>query len=531
MRSRVLRWASEQQKAAVEAGPNPLLLIGGYNAAKTWSAVIKLLILLDTYANSRAAVVRSIFKQMRKTTMETFYALCPPEAYDRGRRSDQDGICQLNNGSVIHFLGLDRPQSLDILAGLELNFGLVDQAEQIAERAWDTLDSRLARWGQAKIPQAMLAQYPEGWPWQNDMGEMVPPPFLFATANPPDDMDHFLFVRFAEESEEYAKWKEEGYRYIHMPSYSNKFASEANLRKLRSKDPIFVRKYYEGLWAVPEGNIFTIDPQSIIEPSEELLNHIINTMRLHRSLDHGDSEPTSVHWYGTDRDNNVFVYREHYLGGPSVKVHREIIHQLSLRDVPQASEYNTYRYSSQIADPSIFSISRGRTVNKPPEWSIADEWCDTRVMPRETAIYWQAAPIQRSEGVSYDLATRARVKAYLEPDPLHANPITGQKPAPRVYFLKRTDKYPNGCYHIIKEVRGQRKKQVGEREGRPVYSDERDKTIVDHAYDDFKYFLISRPELAVEKKVYDPNVINIRELMEQSGRNARRRAVSRIGGY
>ena len=530
MRSlRRIEWACAEQGEFFRAGPNPLLALGGFNAAKTWSGILKLLRLLDLFPNSRAAVVRSSSRDMRKTTMETFYALCPPSAYNLGRRSDQEGVLQLNNGSLVYFIHLDKPDSMNVLAGLELNFGFPDQAEQLAELAWDTLDARLGRWPHAVVPKAVLeANSP--WPWTNDAGMVVPPPFLFATANPPDSEEHWLFRRFSEDSEEYERWKAEGYRYIRFRSRDNRFASKANLSKLYSKDKEFVARFAEGEWVSPGGAIFTIDPQSIVAPHPELVHRIINSMNLHRSMDHGDSNPTCVLWEGSDHDGNIFVYREHYVGNALVSDHRQEVWNLSRGDVPVNSPFREPRYRSNMADPSIFNLSRGRTSTSRPTWSIADEWLDHRIMPKETTVRWLPAPIPRTESESYELITRSRIKEYLKVDPNHRNPFTGKLGAPRIYFLRRTEEYPHGCHYVIKELRGQRRVKVGEREGRPVYSDVRDEGIPDHAYDALKYHVISRPSpvRVVERK--DPNVIELKELMQWSARNLRRR-VNRTGSY
>jgi hypothetical protein len=527
---RRLKWASNEQRLFFEAGPNPTLIIGGYNAAKTWGGILKLLRLLDLFPNSRAAIVRSNFRHMKKTTMETFYSLCPPTAYSQGRRSDQEGILQLNNGSLVYFIHLDKPDSIDVLAGLELNFGFVDQAEQISEKAWDTLDARLGRWAHADIPESVFKDYPEGWPWMNDEGESVPPPFLFATANPPESDDHFLFTRFAEESPDRARWAEEGYRYIRADSRTNRFASKANLTKLLSKDPEFVRRFVEGRWSNPEGSIFDLSPMSLLEPHPALLKHIINHMNLHRSLDHGDSNPTCVLWEATDDDGNIFVFREHYEVS-LVSESRIAVYEKSKFDIPDRSPFVKPRYRSNIADPSIFGVSRGRSATSAPTWSIADEWIDVKVMNRETMVYWQPAPIPKSEGMVYELVTRSRMKEYLKPDPTHRHPISGELGAPRIYFIKKTADYPEGCDHVIKEIRGQRRVKIGERDGRSVYSQERDPNIVDHAYDTIKYHVISRPAPSRLLKKSDPNVINILDLMNWTARNMRRRASGRSRSY
>lgn len=530
---RKIKWASPEQKDLFEAGPDPILAIGGFNAAKTWGCVLKLLRLHDMFPNSRSAIIRRQAKHMRKTTMETFYTLCPPSAYSQGRRSDQDGICQLNNGSLIHFVHLDKPESIDILAGLELNFGFVDQAEQVIEKAWDTLDARLARWAQAIIPQWLLDKFPEGWPWVNEENEPTPPPYLFATANPPETEDHWLFTRFADESEERDHWRSEGYRMIRMTTDSNRYASKTNIRKMRSKGPAFVKRFVEGLWSSPEGTIFEISPLSILDPHPVLLKRIRDHMHLHRSLDHGDSSPTCVLWEATDHDDNIFFYREYYQANTLVSKHRQVVYDLSKADIPSYSEFLTPRYHSEIADPSIFAISRGRSAKSGPTWAVADEWTDTDILPEKTVVRWTPAPIPRTESETYELATRSRMKEYLAEDPDHRHPITGKLGAPHAYFIRQTESYPHGCFYVIKEIRGQRRKKTGEREGTPVYGEERQEGIPDHAYDTAKYHIISRPSPTRLVKRVDPNLINVRELMDwtASRARARARAVSMTGGY
>lgn len=436
----------------------------------------------------------------------------------------------MNNGSMVYFIHLDKPDSIDVLAGLELNYGFVDQAEQVSEKAWDTLDARLGRWAQATIPDSVLANCPDGWPWVNDGGEMVPPPFLFATANPPEADDHWLFVRFAEESMDHDKWAAEGYRYIRADSRTNRFASRANITKLLSKDPEFVRRFVEGRWSNPEGAVFDVTPMSILDPHEDLVKRILQHMNLHRSMDHGDSNPTCVLWEASDHDGNIFVYREFYLANSLVSDSRRMVWEMSQQDIPERSIYLHPRYKSNVADPSIFGMSRGRTANAAPTWSIADEWTDCKIMPRDTAVFWTPAPIPRSEGLSYELITRSRLKEYLRVDPHHRHPVTGQLGAPRIYFIRKTEDYPQGCDNVIKELRGQRRVKIGEREGRAVYSEERDDTIVDHAYDTLKYHVISRPSPTRIIVKSDPNEINIRELMDWTARRMRQRA-SHGGGY
>ncbi len=48
---------------------------------------------------------------------------------------------------------------------------------------------------------------------------------------------------------------------------------------------------------------------------------------------------------------------------------------------------------------------------------------------------------------------------------------------------------------MLRELRNQRRVKMGTELGRPIFSDERDPTIVDHGYDNVRYFIASRPPI------------------------------------
>jgi len=386
--------------------------------------------------------------------MVTFDQMTPAEVLRA--RNDQDGTREFVNGSRVIFLGLDTPGSMGVLQGLEINGAFVDQAEEISEKTWDTIDARVGRW--TKLPVM-----PERW--------------LFASANPTDEL-HWLFERFAEESPQRETWRAKGYECIVADSRSNKFLPQANLDALLGKDDEFQRRFVRGEWGNPEGRIFTVDPLSYLEPTEELLNKIIQGMHLHRSLDHGDSAPTCCLWEATDGDGNIFVYREYYVPDKLVSDHRRAIVVMSGREV----------YRSQLADPSIFHKTAQKYGGK---WSISDEYADAQVMPRNTALFWSPAD-------NAEMTSRSRIKEYLRVDPEHLHPITREKGSPRLFFLRKSHDHPSGCDRAILELKSQKRVKVEEAGGRDVYSDDRDDTVPDHAYDALKYFVVSRPSVMRE---------------------------------
>lgn len=511
---RQLQWSSAKAQWFFERGPVPTLLAGGINSGKTVIATLKMLALLQQYPGSRGAVIRRVHSQLEKTTMETWFQWCTPEFYrPHGSFNANTGVLDLNNGSRVYFLHLDKPDSLDVLAGLELNFGYVSQAEEISEKAWDLLDVRLGRWTGATIPQEMFDAYPggrEAWPWRNEEGTvLVPPRYLFAESYVTDE-SHFLYDRFAAESPNRAKWAAQGYACQIINSDENRFAIKATLDAANAKDEDYIRRYVRPQWGNPEGAIFSVSPLSLLEYSPSLIDNIKRTMKHHRSMDHGDTAPTVVLNEALDHDGNIFVWREYYEPNRLVSEHRETLWQLS-KDDP--------RYWSQLADPSIFAKSRGRTATGGPKWSVADEWQDVRTLPPHTAIRWGAA--DNDEG-----ATVSRLKEYLRVDPNHRHPITGELGAPRIYFVMKSSAYPNGCDKVVSEIRGQRRKKTSVAGDRNIWLDERDDKIVDHAYDAIKYHVVSRPSLGATPppKALAPGQVAIADYKRADDEDRRRRS-------
>jgi hypothetical protein len=402
-----------------------------------------------------------------------------------GKRTEQ--VLTLNNQSRVYFIHLDQPNSLDLLAGLELNFAYISQMEEISEKAFDLLDVRVGRWTGATIPKSEFDQVGgrKNWPWKSESGDCIPPRYLFGEGYVTDE-GHWMYDRFAPESPNREKWAALGYDSKIAYTENNIYAIKETVKTALTKDSDYIRRYVRPEWGNPEGKIFKIDPSSILEPTPWLVERIIRTMKLHRSLDHGESAPTCCLWHGTDFDGNIFTYREYYEPDKLISEHRQNIFELSRLDGTQFSGAPV-RYHSNLADPTIIRNDRGRTATSDPEWSVSDDYRDTRVMPKETAIYW--TPSENDE-----MATRSRMKEYLRVDPNHRHPITGQMGAPRLYFLKKTSEYPHGCSKVISEIRNQQRKKskVGDRD---IWLDERDDSIVDHSYDAEKYFVVSRPSL------------------------------------
>ncbi len=465
------------------AGPQPTLLLGGAGSGKTTIGCLKIAMLADQYPGSRWAIVRKASNALMQTTAVTFYKLIPPGFVVR--RNDNAKFCVLKNGSEIVFKHLDQPDSIDSLKSLELNGAYVDQAEEISAEAWDTLDERIGRWTGA----SKLGGWPPDWPHRTQAGAPIPPRYLFATAYSPG-YDHWLTARFWQHGSERDRYAKLGYQVFTASTRDNVHLTADYVQSRLARGGEYVRRYVDAVeWGANEGAIFTIDDQSIIEPTPQLIREIHSPlMKLHRVYDHGDSSPAACVWFATDAYGNIFAFREYMEVCATLSEHRRNIYELSKPDA-EASDVPPHYYS-QLADPVIFNKTLGRTGTKRPDLSVADEWADKRIMEPETAVFW-AKPLTNREDV-----TILRLKEYLRVDPKHRNPITGQLGAPRIYCLRKTPDYPRGIHELLVDIRSAKRLEIPgstKPDGSKMYSEDRDPNVRDHLLDCARYLCASRP--------------------------------------
>ena len=469
------------QKEFMAAGPQPTLFMGGVGSGKTYIGILKILYLLDLYPGSRAAIVRQRSTQLKSTTAKTLWKMLPRNLV--ARRNDNEGFVLLKNGSEIVMRHLDKENSIDDLKSLELNFAYVDQMEDISARAWDTLLERLGRWSGAM----MRGGFPDDWPYQDRLGNKIPPKYALASAYSPG-YDHWITSRFWERGEQREKYADAGYITCVGSTRDNLALSEDYIADRLSMGQEYVERFVDAVvWGANEGRIFDLLEDSIVEANPEFIQKILRSMKLHRVYDHGDTAPSACLWYATDSENNIFVYKEYMMGNQLISAHRENIWKLSCEDSP--SRNDPPMYHSNYADPKIFTKDRGRKIDLGPTHSVADEWLDRRIMHNATAVAWRRA--NNNESVTIN-----RVKEYLRIDPKHRNPFTGKIGSPHLFFIRRAPYYPYGCHEVLTDVRSAKRIISGyDNEGNKLWGDKRDETIRDHLLDCLRYGVSSRPSL------------------------------------
>ncbi|NLZ25156.1 MAG: hypothetical protein GX891_01665, partial [Clostridiales bacterium] len=166
------------------------------------------------------------------------------------------------------------------------------------------------------------------------------------------------------------------------------------------------------------------------------------------SIDPGLNNPTSCHFYAVDYDGNVYVVAEHYERGKDVEYHASRLHEI-------ANSLGWRRDGGGRLRALIDSAANQRTLASVK--SVAELFSDYG--------------ISVNTKVNKDLYTGIqRIKTYLS-----------QRP-PRLYIFKN-------CVNLIREL----KSYWWGDDDRPQKRD-------DHALDELRYFIMSRPAPPKMKK-------------------------------
>ena len=98
------------------------------------------------YPGNRGVFIRKTLKRLKQTTLMTFLRVYPPELIKSFNRSDM--IITLINGSVIEFLEADitKDPELNKLKGLEVGWACIEEADEVDEKAFRILSTRVGRW-------------------------------------------------------------------------------------------------------------------------------------------------------------------------------------------------------------------------------------------------------------------------------------------------------------------------------------------------------------------------------------------------
>lgn len=461
-RDLVLNFISDSTKNFFIDSNRNQCISGGFQSGKTYVACQKALFLLLAFRRYRFVIARQIFQDLKRTTLSTFMKLCPPDLIQTVNM--QDGYIKFKNGSEIFFMHLDDKDE-QALRGLETNSVYIDQPEEVTESVYNVLDARLDRWDRAIPDEEFLQKFNFNVP-KDQFDRFIIPHYMMLSPNP-DTESHWIWRYYHPDSSE----KRPHHSYYEVSSVDNPYASKETLDVMLSRDPSWVQRFVYGKWGISESVLHNVSRESIIDCSKEFITNIIRKSNLYRSFDHGEASPSACGWFANLKGIH-FCYREYYQPGKTISFHRSEIARLS-KDEAGINEF----YIQSVADPQIFKMTQQKYGGF---WSTAQEYLDESL--EGPTIAWQPAD-------NNELATRNRINELLS---LHENvehPITHKKPAPKLYFIRRSTEHNFGCDVVVQETKAQRRVKLGEINGKSIYSDEREKGVSDHAYDFLRYYV------------------------------------------
>ncbi len=234
-------------------------------------------------------------------------------------------------------------------------------------------------------------------------------------------------------------------------------AAIAQLESTMTEEDLEARQY--GKFVAMSGLIYK-------EFSEDI--HVIDPWDIPKewydniSIDPGLDAPLSAHFYAVDNDYNVYVIEEHYKAGESVEWHSARLHELAAR-LQWPKKYKGMLECLIDSAANQKTLAAEKTV---------------------TELFYENN-IAANTDVTKDVWTGIqRVKQYLK---LRDHPQTSIWPRgkPKLFIFKN-------CVNMIREIKSYRWKpqtENGDQIDKPTKKN-------DHAMDELKYYIMSRPDLA-----------------------------------
>lgn len=124
---------------------------GGAGGAKSWLGCVWIISMAETKAGTRYLLGRKSLKNLKRTTLVTFFMACEMYGFQAGihfRYNQNDSMIYWHNGSEILLMDLAPMPSDPLylrLGGLELTAAFVDESNEVGNKAIDILSTRVGR--------------------------------------------------------------------------------------------------------------------------------------------------------------------------------------------------------------------------------------------------------------------------------------------------------------------------------------------------------------------------------------------------
>lgn len=217
--------------AALTGDYRVIIYGGAIRGGKTFTSLGTLVMLHTIYPGSRSIIVRDNLSTLKINTLPSCEKVFPTAFIENYNASSFKW--NFNNGSTTFFFGesIDRDPELDRWNGLEVNFILLEQAEELQKA---TFEKSLERVGSYVLPR----------------GLKQPPPIIMITVNPTQTwVKEFI----------YDKWKNDQLpdNWLYIPAFITDNPNIPDnyiesLKELKIANPVKYQRFVEGDWEIAE---------------------------------------------------------------------------------------------------------------------------------------------------------------------------------------------------------------------------------------------------------------------------------------
>lgn len=448
-----------KQRAFHATKANEVLYGGAAGGGKTKALIMDALFRTLTFPGTTAVVFRRTYQELEDTDIKEALSSYPKELvkYNAGRHE-----FTLKNGSKILFRHCENEADRFNYSGIEIQFLYFDELTSFEQVIYDFLKTRLrAKKSLGVVPIVRSASNPGniGHGWVKKM---------FVDAGP------YMSIQTQEiYSEALHKTKKIRTQYIPALATENPFITEDYVFELEQKPQALRDALLNGDWNSFEGQVFTEFVDDPAHYVDRLYTHVIEPFEIplwwprYMSFDHGYSKPFSVGYWAVDPEGRVYRYKEWYGCKPRQAnkglelTPREIAAGIVSRETEEAANNLSI---DRIADPAIFDRSRGD--------SVAD----------------QMRPDVGKPGIIFRKGDNTRLAGKMQ---LHERMRFDPNGKPMMYVF-------NTCQDWIRTV-----PSLPYSVTKP---EDIDSDAEDHAYDETRYFLMSRPMKVTRKTPPKPKL-------------------------
>ena len=267
------------------------IISGPADTGKTIGALYKLDSLARQYKNATGAIVRKVHVDMAGTVLDVFKKnVQAPDVRVFG--GEHPEFYEYPTGTRVFVCGMDRPGK--VLSG-QFDFIYFNQAEEGELADWETLSTRTT--GRAGV---------------------IVPGLLFGDCNP-SQANHWILERAKSGALHFIESRHEDNPALFD---ANGQLTEGGIGRMAALDALTGVRFLrlrKGQWVNAEGAIFEFSPA--VHMLDALPFPLDKARRIFRVADFGFSHPFVCGWFAEDDDGRLYLYRQIYMTGRTVKAH------------------------------------------------------------------------------------------------------------------------------------------------------------------------------------------------------------------